>query len=274
MILPISQFWRDPALPFIEARNVLDGRSISHGLHSHSTFSIGAITGGHSTYINGVHQRPVRQGDLVLMNPGEVHACNPVQDQPWAYRMLYIDAQWLAALQVRTGTGDGHRLWPLAQQYNADSLLFQGLNELYETLVDHDLSVAQKTQSTNAFCAAMLTTVGTRPAPPALTEPVVRAADFIRAECARTLKLDEICAAAGLSSSYLIRAFKQRYGMTPHAFLIDCRLQAAREKLRQGHDIAEAALAAGFADQAHLQRVFKRQLAATPGHYRAQPATR
>ncbi|MCY1180628.1 Helix-turn-helix domain protein [compost metagenome] len=56
--------------------------------------------------------------------------------------------------------------------------------------------------------------------------------------------------------------------MTPHGYVIDQRIQFARNQLRQGRLIAEVALAAGFADQAHLQRAFKHYLAATPGHYR------
>ncbi|MNC54231.1 HTH-type transcriptional activator RhaS [compost metagenome] len=75
--------------------------------------------------------------------------------------------------------------------------------------------------------------------------------------------------AAGLSTSYLIRAFKQQFGLTPHGYLLDQRVQFARARLRRGALIAEVALEAGFADQAHLQRAFKRHLAATPGHYRS-----
>lgn len=60
--------------------------------------------------------------------------------------------------------------------------------------------------------------------------------------------------------------------MTPHAYLTNRRVQFAREQLRRGVPIAEVALAAGFADQAHLQRAFKQLLAATPGHYRGSVA--
>jgi AraC-like DNA-binding protein len=56
--------------------------------------------------------------------------------------------------------------------------------------------------------------------------------------------------------------------MTPHAYLINSRIQYAQARLRRGEAIAEVALAAGFADQAHLQRTFKQLLAATPGQYR------
>jgi len=66
----------------------------------------------------------------------------------------------------------------------------------------------------------------------------------------------------------LSRAFKRHYGMTPHAFLINRRIQFARRQLREGKLIADVALESGFADQAHFQRAFKQHLAATPGQYR------
>jgi AraC-like DNA-binding protein len=78
-----------------------------------------------------------------------------------------------------------------------------------------------------------------------------------------------LCAAAGLFSSYLIRAFKQCYGMTPHAYLTNCRIEYGCAQLKRGRAIAEIVAAAGFADQAHLQRIFKQFVAATPGQYRS-----
>jgi AraC-like DNA-binding protein len=63
-------------------------------------------------------------------------------------------------------------------------------------------------------------------------------------------------------------SFKRHYGMTPHAFLVNRRIQFARRQLREGKLIADVALDSGFADQAHFQRAFKQHLAATPGQYR------
>jgi hypothetical protein len=45
----------------------------------------------------------VANGSVVLMNPGEVHACNPIANQAWSYHMLYVDTAWLAQLQVELG---------------------------------------------------------------------------------------------------------------------------------------------------------------------------
>nr|WP_245904493.1 helix-turn-helix transcriptional regulator [Halomonas lactosivorans] len=68
-----------------------------------------------------------------------------------------------------------------------------------------------------------------------------------------------------------MRAFKQHFGFTPHAYLINRRIQLGQRDLKRGTPIAEAALNAGFADQPHFQRTFKRLVAATPNQYR-QPS--
>ena len=265
----VSRFWRDPALAFIEARDVSDGRWISHALHAHESFSIGAVTAGQSTYLNGDLRCDIHAGTVVLMNPGAVHACNPLDDQPWAYHMLYVDAPWLAALQGRMGIGDGRQLVPLVPLLSTDRALFDGVVDLYACLVDERCATAEKERMALAFFSQMLGTLAALDQGIAAgSEPLRRVAAFIRAQCTEALTLEQMSEVAGLSPSYLIRAFKQRYGMTPHAWLNDARLQHARRQLRDGVAIADAAQAAGFADQAHLQRLFKRSLAATPGHYR------
>ena len=88
----------------------------------------------------------------------------------------------------------------------------------------------------------------------------------------RSLGTGLIALAAGLSPTRLIRGFRRRYGMTPHAWHLNLRIQRCRAALRRGQPIADVALALGFADQAHLQRTFKRLVATTPGAYRAARA--
>ena len=96
-------FWRDGALPFLEARFVGDGRQVCYDRHFHDTFSIGRITGGRSRYLNGSRRETVATGDVVVMNPGDVHACNPIAGEGWSYSMLYVDRGWLAGLQQDLG---------------------------------------------------------------------------------------------------------------------------------------------------------------------------
>ncbi|MGH8389544.1 MAG: helix-turn-helix domain-containing protein [Pseudomonas sp.] len=263
------QFWRDDALPFIEARAIADGREVCYTRHSHEHFSIGAITAGRSTYIHEQSQWEVGAGTVVLMNPGDVHACNPIDNQPWSYLMLYVDSAWLTDLQHQLGFSDDLAFRRFATTHSQDEGLFTGLKDLYEVLVDQQQDVMGKHSAAVEFFSDVQLRLN--PAEPPLREPnfkLERAADFIREHCTQVLKLEDICEAAQLSPSYLIRAFKQHYGMTPHAFLVNRRIQFAQDQLRNGKLIADVALEAGFADQAHFQRAFKQHLAATPGQYR------
>ena len=263
------RFWRDDALPFIEARSIADGREVCYTRHAHEHFSIGAITAGRSTYLHEQSAFEVSVGTVVLMNPGDVHACNPIDDQPWSYLMLYVETAWLADLQHQLGFSDDLAFRRFAITHTADTELFAGLAQLYEVLVDPLQDVLRKQSASVEFFTELQLRLS--PAAQPLREPnfkLERAAEFIREHCTQMLKLEDICEAAQLSPSYLIRAFKQHYGMTPHAFLVNRRIQFARDQLRNGKLIADVALEAGFADQAHFQRAFKQHLAATPGQYR------
>ena len=262
-------FWHDPALPFIEARAVQDGRHVCYDKHSHPHFSIGAITGGHSHYLNQRSLQEVGPGSLVLMNPEEVHACNPIADQPWSYLMFYLDTDWLRSQQEEAGLGSEFR--PFDMTASRDPLLYQGLQHLHHQLVQGPDPLAREV-ACHLFSRqllARLTPARWDDRPP---QHLQRAAELMQDDSASPLSLSQLSAVAGLTPSHFVRAFSQHYGMTPHAYLLDRRIRHARTLLKQGQPLAEVALASGFADQAHFQRQFKRRVAATPGQYRTQLA--
>jgi AraC-like DNA-binding protein len=262
-------FWRDARLPFIEARSIADGRKVCYSRHSHQVFSIGAITAGQSTYLHEKTSRTISTGTVVLMNPGDVHACNPIDDQPWSYIMLYVDAQWLGSVQQACGVEGDQVFLPVPATHSTDPELFAGLLSLHRLLIDPTLAALEKHQPAIAFFMSMQQRLG---GPGAIIKKVnlkvQRAAQYIDEHFLRAIRLEEVCQAASLSEAYLIRAFEQHYHMTPHAYLVNRRIQHAQTQLRDGEPIADTAQQSGFADQAHFQRVFKKHLAATPGQYR------
>lgn len=73
---------------------------------------------------------------------------------------------------------------------------------------------------------------------------------------------------AGMSREGFSRRFRRQHGVPPHAFWLLERLNEARRLLRLGEPIAAAAAEAGFADQSHLGRCFRRAFGVTPGQYR------
>ncbi|WP_456268604.1 AraC family transcriptional regulator [Kushneria sp. AK178] len=261
------QFWRHPDMPWLEARLTRDARAVRYARHSHDSLSLGAVLGGQSHYEywheGREHVAAVSRGSVVAMNPGEVHACNPRDDTPWSYLMLYIDPGWLAARQP---TGHGH-FQPLARRVSRDPGLYQSLSALAGHLFDTGRlpSVAD----TERLLDRALEVLGTAPRlEMAARAATARAAVFIREHCLSPLNLEQVARAAGCARSTLIRGFRRDYGMTPHAFVIDCRIRCGQRALGRGEGIAETALGCRFADQAHFQRTFKRLTAATPHQYR------
>ncbi len=262
-------FWRDPALPHVELRVVSDGRQACYAPHSHAEWSIGAITEGESLFVRGDETCTVQVGDLVFINPHQVHACNPVEGQPWGYLMLYLDADWLCVLRQALGLAAASGPWQdLAPEALRAPEHFQAFLALADGLCDPARSSQAKDQHLRTFLSALLPQLAAAPRRPALPDALHRLANYLDRHCADNPALSELCQQAGMSPGHLIRSFKRYFAVTPHAYLINRRVQRGQQALRQGLPIAQAALEGGFADQPHFQRQFKRLLAATPRQYR------
>lgn len=96
-----------------------------------------------------------------------------------------------------------------------------------------------------------------------------RAVDYLQANLAGDVTLAVLAREAGLSRFHFARMFKSTTGVTPHQYLLQCRLEAARSMLLgQDLTIADIAAQTGFYDQSHLVYQFKRAFGVTPSHFR------
>jgi AraC family transcriptional regulator len=93
--------------------------------------------------------------------------------------------------------------------------------------------------------------------------------DYIEAHLDQNLDLEALAQQIDMSQFYFSRLFKRSLHITPHQYVIQQRVDRAKQLLRQGSmTLAEIALACGFANQAHLNRHFKRLTGATPKEMR------
>jgi AraC family transcriptional regulator len=101
-----------------------------------------------------------------------------------------------------------------------------------------------------------------------------RARELIDARLAENLSLAEVAHACGLSVAQFARAFKRSLGLPPHRFLIERRVERARDLLlHTGLPLADVAVRCGFADQSHFTKVFHRVVGTSPGHFRGASRT-
>nr|WP_246405850.1 AraC family transcriptional regulator [Modestobacter versicolor] len=94
-----------------------------------------------------------------------------------------------------------------------------------------------------------------------------RVRELIDARVAEGLPLAEAAALFGVHPTHVVRAFTRRHGLPPHRYLTGRRIDLARRLLLDGMPVAQVAAVAGFADQPHLTRHFRRMLATTPAAY-------
>lgn len=106
--------------------------------------------------------------------------------------------------------------------------------------------------------------------PRGLSRPQLRRLDaFMREHLAEDISVKALAELAGLSPFHFVRVFKQTTGLTPHRYLLERRLERARELLRcRSLALAEVAITAGFCDQSHFTLHFKRAYGLTPGEFR------
>lgn len=106
-----------------------------------------------------------------------------------------------------------------------------------------------------------------RTPPKALT----RVLDQIAEQFHQPLSLEQLAVTYGHNELRLLRDFTRATGLTPHAYLVEVRLQAARKMIEQTHlPLASIALDAGFAHQSHMGSAFRKHLAMTPSQYRSR----
>jgi transcriptional regulator GlxA family with amidase domain len=111
---------------------------------------------------------------------------------------------------------------------------------------------------------------------PRLARDVLRhAIRFVNENLDTKLKWDEIAIAVGLDPFTVGRGFKLATGMTPHQYIIRCRLRRAMRLLaRDELTLADIALEVGCSCQSHLTTLFRKHLGTTPGAFRGSARER
>ena len=262
------RFWRDDDLGGLELR-FSSYQSVCFGRHTHDTYSVALVEGGRSKAFLGGRQVAVTAGDIVLVHPDEVHACNPVRGSGWRYWMLHLDPKWFRDLALEVaGRDEGS---PRFQGSVArDAVVEHALVRLI-ALVSGGAGRLEKEVAALAALGPLVvrhTRLHEAARGPEVRRAVRRVQEYIDAHLEHNVSLSALGRVAGLSPYHLVRVFRETTGLPPHAWHNQRRIQRARRLLSAGVPIAEVALDAGFADQSHFSHRFRESVGTTPRRYR------
>jgi len=234
----------------------------------HETYTICTmldLSGGetHWTYRGKLYRAGA--GALALMEPGEVHA-NTRRNLPATFRVLFLPPSLVEGAARQLGmVAPPH----LKIAHAADPGLVRTFARFHASVEGR--ATALERQSRLVACVRALldrcTERGAAGRDPVGHPALLRARDYIQANVARPVSLDELAGVTGLSPFYLVRAFARTFGLPPHAYKIRVQVEQARSLLAAGHPPAAVAAALGFADQSHFTRHFKQVHGVTPARY-------
>lgn len=103
-----------------------------------------------------------------------------------------------------------------------------------------------------------------------LTRQVLAGKNFIDKHYSDPMDVKEMSRQAHLSKFHFIRLFKAYYGRTPYRYLIEVRMDGAKQLLRKGSSVSEASFASGFDSIPSFTRMFKKITGSTPGRFQQQ----
>jgi AraC-like DNA-binding protein len=251
----------------------------SFGRHSHDTYGIGVVGRGGQRSASGRGPVEARAGDVITVNPGEVHDGTPFDERGRAWRMLYFEPSLLHDVASELGAV-GYASVAFEQPVLKDDAFAACFEQAYSmatiAALPSDDGVLACETALFRLMAQCVRTHTTARAPVQGAESRARAGLSVRRARARidddpcnAATLAELAAEAGLSRFQFLREFARDTGLPPHAYLIQRRLALAHRLIAHGAALADAAAGAGFADQSHMTRAFVRAFGVTPAQYAA-----
>jgi AraC-like DNA-binding protein len=266
----IIEVWRRQEFPQLELRQ---GYSVSRPVprHWHDEYQLCLIQSGSGYLKYRGHNFLTPPAGLFIIHPGEVHSNRAEGHTGCSYRDLFVGSELMrrAAAQIR-GRDKGLPFFPtvvisdhdIIRRYLELHFAFEHPSsklerqELLLGLLESLISRFAEDGTVNrSFCTER--------------RAIRRACDYLVEHHAENVSLENLARIAALSPFHFNRVFSAQFGIPPHQFQTLVRVSRAKKLLRQGWPIPQAASQAGFFDQSHLNRHFKRVVGVTPGQYQS-----
>lgn len=237
--------------------------------HWHQSFGIGLLDDGAQRSASGRGEVDAQAGDLLACNPGEVHDGRPLDGRARQWHMLHIDRE---VLVEAAGRVDIELTQPVIRSARLRVTLQQLLLRFQAWQSGGARPDVERLACDEGLAALLGELLAAHASAPPLDGDSSRAdacLSKVRARLADDLctapSLDELAVLAQLGKYQLLRRFTRAFGLPPHAWLLQQRVARAQGAIRAGAALSQAAADAGFADQSHMTRAFKRQFGFTPG---------
>jgi AraC family transcriptional regulator len=241
------------------------GLHVRRHLHPHVRFVL--VLAGAVTEIRAGAQETYGPSSLLFRQAGEPHAYS-VPEHGATCLIVDIDQAWYARAQLHAPVLEcstafhGGFVVHLAHRLHGEFRLRDEVSRL---------AIESIALGVLAEASRRVTKETERPAPAWLRH----ARAFVEANFAQPLAIADVARVVGVHPVHLARTFRRVHQMTLAGYVRHMRIEFARRQLAaSGAPLGDIAIAAGFCDQSHFSRLFKRHTGLTPAEYRLALQTR
>jgi AraC-like DNA-binding protein len=238
--------------------------------HRHDTYAICLTDLGIQTFDYRGATRTSLPGQVVVLHPDEAHDGRAGSEAGFGYRIVYLAPSRVA--DAARSLSDAAMALPYVREpVSSNVILAQAIAHAFLGFPSalEPLAIDELIEGLTRGLLLADPSIRKRRRRVACDIPAVdRVRQFLEAAKTRIVSSDELEAVSGHGRFSLARQFRQRYGTSPYRYLVMRRLDLVRSEIGAGKALAPIALDAGFADQAHMTRVFRAAYGLSPSQFR------
>lgn len=241
--------------------------------HFHDYYVIQVVDDGDNSFYCQGKKYAVDNSQVVLINPGEVHTGCTEKNRVLKYRSFYPTAEnWKNFIGESSGINTDTVSFRFRSTAVKDIKTISKIRSLYSSVETENLLEIQ--ESYDAVLTDLLTKHIDRNFSldedfRRYTQTIKTAKEYIQDHLDQKLLLEDISKEVHLSQFHFLRIFKQCTGMSIHQYILSMRVEKAKTELRRSkRHLNEIGFNAGFIDQGHFCKTFKKLTGLTPSDYR------
>ncbi|WP_344847630.1 AraC family transcriptional regulator [Kribbella ginsengisoli] len=229
--------------------------------HTHDAWTVLIVDEGAVRYDLDHREHGLAQAQVSLLPPNVPHDGRSVHPEGFRKRVLHLDPDRLGGAGLVGAAVD-------TPEY-VDPVLRQRIHQLHGVLVDgrEDLEAQSRLTLIEERLQQHLRQQVIDPPDRRDAAVATKLREVLDGHLLQGITLDEASKLVHAHPVHLVRAFSREYGMPPHRYLTGRRVELARRYLLEGRPAAEVAVLAGFYDQSHLNRHFRKMLGVSPSRF-------
>lgn len=237
--------------------------------HIHDCYEVYVNVSGNVAFLVNNALYPVRQGDIIVSRPGELHLCVYRGPELHERFCFWIHCPQDSALLAFTRRED------FANYLHFSREVRQELLQLLYDLKDADARNREpaRTAGIFRFLALLSESKLSTPADPVLPQAMQQVLDYIRTNFTQLHSAADIAEGCHISTSTLNRWFRTYLQLSPHKYVEALKLSLAQKMLVEGCSVTDACNGAGFSDCSRFIAIFKAKFGKTPLQYQKQRDT-